>query len=93
MNVCKTCVYWKTDDNRYNDAVSPRDPVTMEQERDEAKIAATWGHVVRYCTHPKILFYQRPSKDGAAVFDGSDYMAYLATGESFGCLLHEEIKA
>lgn len=73
-NTCKTCKHWHLgEENRYNSEAN----------------AAKWGHRVRRCKHPRLLFYQRPDKDAAAVCDGSQYQAELITGEEFGCVLHE----
>ena len=90
MNCCATCRYWQEDEERrYHSVINPPDPVTYEQCKTEEEIAAKWGHRVRYCAHPKILFYQRPEIDAAAVVDGSEYDASLLTAEQFGCVLHE----
>jgi hypothetical protein len=87
---CATCKWWKlNEDSRYSSVIFPYDPVTYEKEEDEEKNAAKWGHRVRRCKHPRVVFYQRPDKDAAAVCDGSEYHAELLTGEDFGCVLHE----
>jgi hypothetical protein len=87
---CLTCKWWQLDeDSRYSRVIFPPDPATYEQEEDEEKNATKWGHRVRQCKHPKVLFYQRPERDGAAVCDGSEYRAELLTAENFGCVLHE----
>lgn len=84
---CSSCVHWQEDENRYNNAISPDyNPVTLDEWSSEEERLAWFPYEVRYCKHPKVLFYQRPEKDGAAVFDGSDYMAYLATGPNYGCV-------
>ena len=89
-NLCKTCKHWQLgEENRYDSLIFPYDPDTYEQEPDEQANAAKWGHRVRRCKHPRLLFYQRPDKDAAAVCDGSKYHAELITGEEFGCVLHE----
>lgn len=91
---CSTCKWWQLDeDSRYSRVIFPFDPVTYEQEEDEEKNAAKWGHRVRQCKHPRVVFYQRPDQDAAAVCDGSEYHAELLTGEDFGCVLHEPNKA
>lgn len=91
MSNCKTCKWWLLGEepDRYDSVIFPADPVTHEQEFDEEKNAAKWGHRVRRCHHPRVLFYQRPDRDAAAVCDGSEYAASLLTGEDFGCVLHE----
>lgn len=90
MNTCKTCKWWQLgEDDRYGRVLFPEDPETYEQELDEEKNAARWGHRARRCRHPRLLFYQRPDRDAAAVCDGSQYKAALLTGEDFGCVLHE----
>ena len=86
---CVTCKWWLEEEDRYNSIVNPPDPVTYDQCETEEEIRAKWGHTVRHCKHPKILFYQRPEIDAAAVMDGSEYMARLLTSEQFGCVLHE----
>ncbi len=88
MNTCKMCRYWLLKDAiSRNNLIFPLDPVTFEREETEEATAAKWGHRVRYCKHPRLLFYQRPDRDAFAVCDGSEYMAYLITGEDFGCNL------
>jgi hypothetical protein len=89
MNNCKTCKHWQLKENRYNDIVFPYDPETHEKLSDDETVIR-FGYRVRYCTHPKVLFYERPDINGAAVCDGSEYMAELLTAEEFGCVLHEE---
>lgn len=89
-NRCATCKWWLlNEDTRASRVIFPPDPVTYEQEETEEANTAKWGHRVRQCTHPRVLFYQRPDKGGAAICDGSEYRAELLTGEDFGCTLHE----
>lgn len=91
MGTCKTCKHWliPEEDEGYGDMlISPRDPVTYEQEENEEAIAAKWGYNVRFCKHPKLETRQRPDQNGFAVIDASDYYAGLLTGEDFGCVLH-----
>jgi len=91
---CSSCVYWQRDENRYNRAIDPEEnPATGDEWASEEERKMWFPFEVRYCKHPKLLFYQRPAKDGAAVFDGSDYMAYLATGGDFGCVNGEPISS
>lgn len=92
MSTCKSCKHWtiKSDVSRI---VFPPHPVTFKHPADEAQVVQTYGYRVRYCLHPKILFYQRPERDGAAVVDGSQYHAALLTAEDFGCVLHEHTDA
>lgn len=94
MRTCKDCKHWKKgEDYDEGDKVArPYHPVTFDPQTEE-KTVETYGYAVRYCEHPKILFYERPEIDGAAVVDGSDYFAALLTAESFGCILHEEATA
>lgn len=94
MNHCESCAFWKLDESsRYSNVIFPYDPETYEKEEDEEANAAKWGHKVRKCTHPRVLFYQRPDKGGAAVCDGSEYRAELLTGPEFGCTLHTHANA
>lgn len=44
---------------------------------------------VRVCSHPKLVFYEMPLRDGAAVLDGSGYKAQLVPAEDYGCVNHE----
>lgn len=89
---CETCRWWTgigdDDIGREINLIRPWHPVTY-QRFSEAESHELFGHTVRICQNPKILFYQRPAADGAAVVDGSEYRASLITGESFGCILHE----
>ncbi len=89
MPRCETCQYWLLgEESRYSRVIFPEDPETGDQEEDEDKNAAKWGYKVRRCKHPRLLFYQRPDKDAAAVCDGSEYRAELLTGPDFGCRLY-----
>ena len=58
----------------------------------EEQVIKLHGYTLRYCQHPKILFYQRPEINGATVMDGSEFKACLVTAPDFGCVLHEENK-
>lgn len=93
MNMCKTCRFWNRSDGYEtgDQVLRPFHPVTFDMMTD-ADMLAEHGHEAKYCTHPKILFYEYPSKSGAAVVDGSQYRAALITAEEFGCVLHEENK-
>lgn len=94
MNTCETCHFWQlTETCRYSSVIFPYDPVTWEQEYDEDANAAKWGHKVRQCKHPRVLFYQRPDKGGAAVCDAIHHVAELITGPEFGCTLHTPYNA
>lgn len=87
---CMDCLHWQKDENRYNRAIDPEyNPVTGDEWASEEEKRQFFPDTVRYCKHPKVLFYQRPESNGAAVFDGSEYVAYLATGEDFGCVNFE----
>ena len=90
---CKTCVHWKADKEAYergDSLVLPYHPGTYERCRTEEEVVKIFGHAVRYCKNPKVVFFQRPEHNAAAVVDGSEYMACLLTAEDFGCVLHEE---
>lgn len=96
MNHCKTCKWWeetKQDEYRNggHELIFPYRPDTQRRVQSEKEESLVYGHLIRYCGNPKILFYQRPTIDGAAVVDGSEYAAALITAEEFGCVLHEEI--
>jgi hypothetical protein len=88
---CRTCRWWQEDKDGWVHAeiLRPYDPVTHEAMDDEAQIKARYGHIVRVCKSPRLLFDSRPDADGATVCDGSHYMANLLTGESYGCIHHE----
>ena len=92
MPTCKTCLFWKMQRKEgYSHAewaIFPEDPITYAIPETLGAVRERWGYLVAYCTHPKVLFYQRPTRDGAAVYDGSQYDASLITGEDFGCRLH-----
>lgn len=87
---CATCRHWVEQDDRYEVVRLGRNPESgwamCETEEDSTKV---FGYRVRHCTNPKIVFYQRPDENGAAVVDGSQYQAALLTAERFGCVLHE----
>jgi hypothetical protein len=82
MERCKTCRFWEIVQRDYDPIAHPIDPDTYEP--------MDLPFEVRLCQHPDILFAERPLKDiGAALMDGSQYMALLYTAENFGCVLHE----
>lgn len=84
---CEECRYWKTDRNRYNGVVDPkRNPATLKPWRNQEEKRQWLPYQVRYCKSPKAQFYQRPHKDGISVFDGSEYLGYLAAGPEYGCV-------
>lgn len=69
--------------NSYEESyLAVHDPVTYEAVEPQP-------FELRSCTSPKIRFYERPEQDGAAVLDGSTYMALLITAENFGCVQWE----
>lgn len=92
MNQCVTCRYWKLSKEYPEvDFIYPYHPTTYDRADNITEVKSTWGHLVGVCTSPHVLFYERPTKNGATVMDGSQYMARLVTGEDFGCVLHEEV--
>ncbi len=91
MNTCKTCIFWQKDEIMFNEIVHPYRPGTYDLERmTEEETIELHGYPLRYCKHPKILFYQRPEINGATVLDGSQYKACFVTAPEFGCVLHKE---
>lgn len=94
VNNCKDCHHWQKDENRYNRAIDPEyNPVTGDEWASDEEKRQFFPDTVRYCKHPKVVFYQRPDSNGVAVFDGSEYMAYLATGQDYGCVNFEPANA
>lgn len=96
MNCCRDCRYWTpiTEDSygsgMHRVVFPPKDGEEWwDVDTSEVSVRARGLHLVRRCEHPRIVFYQRPAPDGAAVFDGSEYKAALATAEGFGCVLFE----
>lgn len=91
MERCKTCKHWVLGEaDEYNRLIFPYKPGDdWNQCETEEEAATLFGHRVRRCRNPKLLFYQRPEISGAAVMDGSEYKAELITGEDFGCVNHE----
>ncbi len=85
MERCKTCKHWfKEMDGRGSQITDPVDPDTYEPMEMPFE--------VRRCANERILFYERPLESvGAAVVDGSEYIAALLTAEDFGCVLHEAV--
>jgi hypothetical protein len=76
---CENCQYWggpEEDDWSYEDIKFDRD--VNYKNIGEAHVHKCW--------HPKLVFYERPAKDGACVVDGSQYVASLLTGPLFGCV-------
>lgn len=74
----------------------PRNPMSEEFDwdniEDEDEQRKLFGHATKYCTSPKLKFYQRPEASECCVADGSQYMAVLITGEEFGCVNWERNK-
>jgi hypothetical protein len=83
---CADCSHWKKagrdDDHARTDMADLRDPITYE-------IIAP----AMLCKHPALRFAERPEDGGAAVVDGSDFIARLMTGPQFGCVRHSAIDA
>lgn len=85
---CKTCKWWQNEPEdeywggKYH--ISPDKPWNPDEKMPV-------DFEVRYCTHPKLVFCERPEeRDTFAVADGSYYMANLYTAEDFGCVLHAQ---
>ena len=93
METCSTCKHWRREDqDKYNYleiTMGYRPGGGYDYVEDEQEAIKVWGYRVRRCTHPKLLFYERPESNAATVVDGSQYKAKLFTGEQFGCVLHE----
>ena len=91
--ICKNCKFWSKEKQheRYDKIMIPFDPVTYDDLTEEETINL-FGYLAGYCVNDKIVFFQRPEINGAAVCDGSEYKACLITGEKFGCVLWEENK-
>lgn len=82
MNTCATCIHWQASTDKWDEIENPKDPDTY--------LPMETGFEVRRCTHPKLLFCERPLEpDGFAVADGSEYWAQLYTAQDFGCIKHE----
>lgn len=82
---CKTCTHWQTPKNgdgyHGSQICSPLDPDTMKPMKR--------GFESRLCKHPSQALFEAPVQaDSFALTDASNYMACLATGEDFGCVLH-----
>lgn len=92
MKHCLTCKYWQNSKSavRYGSITNPPDPATYVECKTEEETKKKWGFLVRCCEHPKVVFYERPEINGAAVVDGSNFSATLLTAEGFGCVLHED---
>lgn len=96
--LCKNCKYWSNgrefaEEQHYNashlsDVTYPDGDMKYQVMPDEEAKKLT-GRIVRHCIQPLMLFYERPAINGLAVFDGSEYMAGLVTGEEFGCVNFE----
>ncbi len=89
MKNCQTCKWWGDVHDRYSEVCNPYNPATYDPLSDE-EVMKLYGYAVKTCKSPKVLFYQHPEKDGAAVCDGSQYTASLKTAEYFGCVQHAE---
>lgn len=87
MERCKTCKHWRATlpgDSYHADQIcSPLDPDTMKPMKR--------GFESRLCKHPNQALFEAPVQaNGFALTDASEYLACLATGEDFGCVLHEQ---
>ena len=87
MNTCKTCRHWLAPTEEDYLAVhicAPADPDTFEPMQR--------GFETRQCKHPSQAFHEAPVQPNSfALTDASDYFACLATGEDFGCILHDPV--
>lgn len=90
--ICRNCAHWHIEDpDRYYEGwhlAEVEEPITGRTLTDEETRQFT-GRVVKRCVQPLLKFYERPDINGLAVFDGSQYMAGLLTGEEFGCVNFE----
>ena len=94
MDTCKNCQYWlfpSEEEFGSHPIIQPYDDVHDELVETEEMGIKYRGFRVRYCKHPKVVFYQTPDRDGAVVVDGSQYKAALITAEDFGCILHAKL--
>ena len=85
MNNCKTCKHWKDPEGENyleNEICNPLDQNTYEPMNR--------GFQVKLCKQPQQTFCETPIiANGFGLTDGSNFMARLATGEDFGCVLHQ----
>lgn len=83
MNRCKTCKHWQQPVGFNEGEIAvPRDQDTLEP--------MARGFEARICRHPDQAQFEAPIRaDGFALTDSSQYFAAMATGEDFGCVLHE----
>lgn len=90
MNIatCKTCRHWikPGGNDHYGQAVcDPQDPDSFEP------MDRTFE--TRTCTHPSQARFEAPvAANSFALTDASNFYAVLATGEDFGCRLHQALE-
>ena len=90
--LCKNCKYWiNSEDCEYTTLMLPNKANDFFNRCTEEEAASLFGCRVRMCNNPKLLFYERPEKTGAAVVDGSEYKGALLTGEEFGCVGYKRL--
>ena len=87
---CESCKHWAPSEVEETDSVlNPIDWSKYMDGANEIEARIPQPHEVGYCMNPRLLFFERPAKDGAALFDGSEYHARLVTGPEWGCVQHE----
>ena len=86
MKHCKTCAYWHIPET---DSVSDCSCNPTDLDTDMRILPYTCG----LCVCPTLIECGSPTcSNGAAVQDGSDYMAKLVCAPYFGCVNHKSAK-
>ena len=86
MKHCKTCAYWRVPDE---DSCSYYSCNPTDIDTEEPILPFSCG----YCVCPLLVECGSPTcSSGAAVIDGSEYMAKLVCAPYFGCVNHKSIK-
>jgi hypothetical protein len=96
MNTCKTCKHWQSkhpefiaDFNRF-ELFGVYQTTTGKLVKSEDQAIADTGYAVRWCTRSTEM-ESRPKQNGVAFFGEFSDGSAMATGQDFGCILHEVV--
>ena len=105
MQTCKTCKYWQLSHPDFIDKdwnhyellgayqITPDSQGRTLRRKSEQQAINDTGYAARWCTKVtnSNLSASRPKRNGVSLFGEYDDGAAMATGEDFGCILHELI--
>ena len=98
MDTCKTCKHWllkhpdfKPDFYHY-ELLGTYQTTTGKATKSEEQAIADTGYAARWCTKIVNVYEPpRPVRNGVSIYNEWEDDSAIATGQDFGCVLHEEI--